>query len=732
MKYLDFTSLFNGDPARIALFSTFQFDPNHFEKRLLRSSALSKARRIAIFLDARQWFEMLRQDVPARWLNRRYLVVPVYRPNGVFHPKLNLLLSEKAGQVQCGSNNLTRSGCSSNLELLNTVSFEMDGEHQEEMSLARDAFQFFRRAVEDADEEIARIGREWLEETAATFPWLNEPNDPDQERQLELIHTYDGGIWQRVVDKLHESPPTSLFVLSPFHDADCGLLRRVRQQWPRCRLEFLVQQGYTNLPVAPLKRFRSSVSLFELGKTTRRLHAKLLAWESAGGTGCLVGSANFTTAAFDGRNVECCLLLSEMDGQLKALFDRELPKRAIALDDFEPGIEEEPEAQAEELPCLRISSAVMVGDDQLRVSYSHRLDEKPQSLRLAVRTSAESRPVRTSAESRPRWSIKLPNMNSGTETVSLPENVLADAHGTILASLVAELEERREESIPVWIVQEQRLTYEPGEGSSSSKSKVEETGEGLPEYLDELGKREGVSAVVDYLRHLNIRFQDGASLGGGGRRFRLRIRDPFHADIAPDWLINAKAQSNDLEEAIYDFLDRHDKRRLRKHASRGNINGMENFVDILTAMIRLLYVYYRRGVVKRGKLIGRFCDYIDIATSGIEREKDPCDGFLYSVSDNLGGDCELLQEVCDETNFPGELRAILLIVQKVRYIPGEQSTYGPAPQRPKECLQAWSKRIRATLEEVGVEEPSKNDVRKALEDYRMFSTAEIDELLKEL
>ena len=54
MKYLDFSSLFDGDQAYIALFSTFQFDPNFFEKRLLRCLTLKKARRIAVFMDARR------------------------------------------------------------------------------------------------------------------------------------------------------------------------------------------------------------------------------------------------------------------------------------------------------------------------------------------------------------------------------------------------------------------------------------------------------------------------------------------------------------------------------------------------------------------------------------------------------------------------------------------------------------------------------------------------------
>ncbi len=33
MTYLDFTSQLEGDPAYLALFSTFQFDPDFFERR---------------------------------------------------------------------------------------------------------------------------------------------------------------------------------------------------------------------------------------------------------------------------------------------------------------------------------------------------------------------------------------------------------------------------------------------------------------------------------------------------------------------------------------------------------------------------------------------------------------------------------------------------------------------------------------------------------------------------
>jgi len=340
--------------------------------------------------------------------------------------------------------------------------------------------------------------------------------------------------------------------------------------------------------------------------------------------------------------------------------------------------------------------------------------------------------IRAPGEQRPRAFLNLPNKESGTATLSPPESALKDAHGTILASLVAEVEDKREESPPIWVIQEGRLTYEPsGEGSASAKSKVEESGEGLTELLEELGKRDGVSAIIEYLRHLNIRFNDGGGGLHGGRMFRLRIRDPFHADVAPDWLLNAKGDTDNLAEAIYDFVDRHEKLRLRKHAKRGNINGMENFLDIFTALVRLLYVYHVRGIVHRNKLIGRLIDYLDVATSGIDSSQDYSEGYLYSVYDNLGN-ADYLQEVCDELNFLGHIRAAFVIVQKVRYIPGEQATWGTPPKRSSECVPDHRKRLREAIKQLELKEPSKADIVKALGEYKMFSPAEMAELENEI
>lgn len=722
MKFLDFTSLFDGDPTNLAILSTFQLDADFFERRLLRCPALVKARRILVFMDAGQWFKLLRQDIPARFLNRRYLVVPVRPTHGVFHPKLNLLLTEHGGQVQCGSNNLTRSGCSSNLELLNAFTIDLAGDSDEAIRLAQESLAFFKRACDDADKETGRIAREWLEESSEAAPWLPASLPPRNNRKVRLVHTYEGSLWDRIAALVDKSPPQKLLVISPFHDLDGGMVRRVHQRWPKCRIEIVVQQKTTNLPVSPLKKLHAKVSLSELRNSSRRLHAKLLAWESAIGTGCLVGSANFTTAAFDARNVETCLLVTRADDIVHTLFDKDLGTRPIPFDDFEPGTEKEPEAVDPESTSICLTSAILTVDGELRVTYRHRLHFKPENMRLAIRTPGEKHP---------RAFLNVPNRENGSATVLPPETALTDAHGTILASLIAEVDDQREESAPIWVVQEARLTYEPsGEGSSSVKSKVEDTGEGLTEFLEELGKRDGIAAVIEHLRHLNIRFNDGDGGFPGKRKFRLRVHDPFHPDLAPDWLLNAKANKMSLAEAIYEFVDRHEKQRLRRHVKRGNINGTENFLDIFTALVRLLYVYHVRGVVNRYQLIGRICQYLEVATSDAE-ENEYRDGYLYRLFENLDHDSRYLQEVINELNFLGHLRAALVIVQKVRFVPGEKAPWG-TPQRPSDCLPHKKEEIKDTVKELGLEEPSRQEVIKALKEYNMFTTAELADLEREI
>jgi hypothetical protein len=103
LNYTDYCALFDFEKAYAAFLSTYEFDPVFFEHRLLPSKALADARRIVIFVDYGRYMNLMSNDEPARYFNRRYLVVPIKKPGGVFHPKLNLLLYRKGASIFCGT-----------------------------------------------------------------------------------------------------------------------------------------------------------------------------------------------------------------------------------------------------------------------------------------------------------------------------------------------------------------------------------------------------------------------------------------------------------------------------------------------------------------------------------------------------------------------------------------------------------------------------------------------------
>ncbi len=397
-----------------------------------------------------------------------------------------------------------------------------------------------------------------------------------------------------------------------------------------------------------------------------------------------------------------------------ALFDKELKKHPIALKDFEPGVRQPPPTEDPSLLRLNIESVVLADADTIRVTYSHNL-KRGCSLALAIRTAGERHP---------RISVPLSGKSGVSESVKLPKNALTDASGALLANLVAEIAGESSEGPLVWVIQEHRLTYEPGEGGSTTKRRVEETGDGLHELLDEIGNREGIHGVIDFLQHFNIQFFDGDGNRALSRRFQIAIRDPFQPDVAPDWLKGGPDKTMDLEAAVMEFVERHERHRLRRHAKRGNVNGMENFLDIFTALVRLLYVYAARGIVKRGKLLGRLCRFIELATKGgTTLEDEPFDGYLSTIVANLGRG-SVLPDRCDETNYLAVIHTALLIARRIR-ANGEKTAA-------KEFLPTATRMVEEVTKECGLRRPAREKVRDAFAAYRMLPDEEIRHLLTQL
>lgn len=734
MKMVDFSSWFDAGEARLAIFSSFEFEPMHFESRLIRSTALSSARRIIVFVDADQFQKLLTERPPARWINQRYLVVPVKRKSGgVFHPKLGLLLGDDHARLFCGSNNLTQSGSAHNLELLNSVVVTIGGDEPslEHLHLVTAALDFFKSCLEYSEPQAGKVAKRWLDEASSEFPWLAETSTSGQpDDQLELVHTFAGSIWDWLHIRLGKSVPRKIQVLSPFYDGDLRLLGRVRKTWPACVVEITAQQRTSNLPAKLVGQFGKNVRLFDLeGAGSRRLHAKLMIVTTDDKTICLTGSANFTAAAFDGRNVETCLAWTAGNGVAKELFDGDFTRVSISPDEFDPGVEQPPEEDTQAAPPLFIKSALLDASGKLMIAFKVNDGIKINKLGVALQRLGESSAA---------ICLEIKGSSAGMAEFSLKPEIISSFSGAVIVYLI--VESSGQTSPPTWLIQEHRLTHEASEGGEHQgrEKELRKTGRGLVEQLVEIGTKEGQLQVIQYLANLSIRFDDEERKKHRRGGFHRHIRDPYRPDTAPQWMTESVGQFPNIEAAILEFADRHERKVLQRHAKRANINGLENFLDVLKTVTKLLYVYWRWGVVGKNQLIGRLTVYMDILTGGSEgeRKKDNEDyddekegpfGYIAALCDNLQGNFSLLKKPFEENNVAGHLRALLLVAQTVRANSSE-----PGCSCPSHCLQTKLGQVRKSLGSVKMWPPTPDQVAKALRDYEMLTEDEIAVWQKEL
>jgi hypothetical protein len=120
MKPLDILDFFDKGASTFALIATYEFDPQFFERRMLGKKTFASAERVVVFMDRGRYQEILRGGLSGSGFNRRYLVVPMERAPGVFHPKLYLALGDKRADGIVGSNNCTAGGIAYNMEICST------------------------------------------------------------------------------------------------------------------------------------------------------------------------------------------------------------------------------------------------------------------------------------------------------------------------------------------------------------------------------------------------------------------------------------------------------------------------------------------------------------------------------------------------------------------------------------------------------------------------------------
>jgi hypothetical protein len=330
-----------GRKIRAAVFTTFSFDPGFFElhvlptlfdlpfsqvekvKRIQLEDALRTVEDVAVYFDR----TALSQDaLPAQLDFRR---IGVRGPNGIFHPKLVLVLVENPTEdddsfrgpetliVGCLSANLTRGGWWENLEVGHFESIEDKEWTNERNPFRKDLLAVTRRIVDlggpPAEQKALRRIREFLLKRASTqapaqhsaqgihytrlfygqsdLPaWLSEIRVANGEWNLEVISPYfdaeHSGTLERLIDEVE--PRETRIYLPCNLDGSAKVTAKLYDAISKL----------ANWSTLPGQLTRPGARAAKQDAAPRFVHAKVYRfWRSDGKQIVLVGSVNLTNAA---------------------------------------------------------------------------------------------------------------------------------------------------------------------------------------------------------------------------------------------------------------------------------------------------------------------------------------------------------------------------------------------------------------------------------------------------
>jgi hypothetical protein len=661
MKPIDFLDHFDKAASAVGFIATYDLNPQFLERRLLAKRAFGSAQRLVIFMDRGRYQELIAAGLNVTGFNRRYLVVPITRAPFVFHPKLYLTLDAKRIDTAVGSNNCTNAGIAYNVETCSTFTVKAEKAESTDVdakSVIRQVFDAMRDLAADAGALRDTLEGEFLAPAEVLVPWLDRKVVLPK-GNVTLVHSHRRPLWTQLRTKFQDLKVRKVTIVSPFFDPNLGLVRKLRSQWPKASMTIVAQEDYATLPgnkVSTLLTQRHDVLFSAEIKPGRRLHAKTFALETNKGTHWIAGSANATSAAFEGGNTEAVLWFATTDEPSVIFEGGPLKLKKIDPKKFRAGKEQEPRNNKPATAGPTLDAAILEKAGRLVCQASG--VEGLQQIAVRIRNFNEPAPV---------LAIPARFDRNGRSSIPLDEDQIAQLRTATLCQLKG-VDDTGSDilSNEMALAQLAQLLRERSGagGPRSALQAIAETGENLVPYVEGLGS---VREAVEFFNHCSIRFSDGENDGRGFRNGQWKPRDPFKPDTPPNWSnVPAGGDIDDLREAILNFVERHQREKLNKHMRRGNLNGLPNFLDIFRTLNALLLAYHRKRlgggsqVVPFGYVIQGIMINLELLIGPFEggvADWYEGRGFVASIFSNLVGDTEFVREQLQEERVPQMVRA---------------------------------------------------------------------------
>ncbi|MGY2909201.1 hypothetical protein [Bradyrhizobium sp. URHC0002] len=712
MKPLDLLEFFDKGASAFAFIATYEFDPQFFERRVLGKKSFAAADRLVIFMDRGRYQELLQGGLLVAGFNRRYLVIPVDRKAGVFHPKLYLAIGEKRADGIVGSNNCTTGGIAYNVELCSAFTARADHTGHDDLTaqgIIRQIYEAMKAYSLAAPDLREVLEKQFFLPVEARFPWLRR-DTPLPKTEIELLQSHTAPLWSQLVTRLESQAVRKITVISPFYDREIDLLKRLRRSWPDAALTIVAQQNYATLAGKKLSKLFAAGKKGRLlaanPKPGRRLHAKAFAFETRQGTFWLTGSPNATLAAFDGLNSEAAIWFKSKQHADALLEDDQIAFEEVQPADFEAGTEQEP-ANEQVAYELRLHSATLSEQGVLECAFDSTGGIRATALR--IRNFNETHPALSFPILRP----------DGRVRIELSESQIAQIRAAAICEVKGTNQHEAEVfSNPMALVQLYQLLRERTAhgGRPNPLQTITETGENLVPYIDSLGS---VREAVEFFDHCSIRFRDGETPSHRQGQPRWKPRDPFQPDTPVNWLnVPSGSSAADLREAIWNFVERHQGEKLYKHVRRGNINGLPNFLDIFRTLNGLLLTYHTRTIDQTGPVIPfpyvtkGIMDNLELLIGPFEPREDAFEGsgFVSAILANVAGDKKIVRERLHEEHVPQMVAAAVEAMVQVRIKARKLAALDPWSTNRLRWVSNW-------IKQRGLVVPTAADMRAAAVEY---------------
>lgn len=307
---------------QMAVFTSFNFEVEFFERAILGRLMDGGARKISLFIDRGEFekaLDCMSGRMPNLGLGSKYVVSPVDL-NGAFHPKMVLLLGEKKARLIVASANITTTGYKRNHEVFNVIEYsESDTRYQDVIVEAISYILQIDKASYGLDSQMIK--------ELTRFPYYSKATPNDERHFL-------GNSDAPMIDQMIRLLPTSvdeIRIAVPYYDENLDALNRLVSTFPGADVTLFIQQGKSTFPQGKENPF--SIKIFDrfddISSDYSRnfYHGKVFLFKTAEKDYIAYGSANCTGSALlrtsrEGGNIECDFMDEGECGEFDAFFDR--------------------------------------------------------------------------------------------------------------------------------------------------------------------------------------------------------------------------------------------------------------------------------------------------------------------------------------------------------------------------------------------------------------------------